>query len=102
MVGATSPVPMVGSRDYTVPCRCLERFSASGQVRVRDRVTGRASLRNTKDVRQGAMPPGSTAEIYICVFKEMAEEAVGASGALLLSNAQDPYVAGSAPHACGR
>ncbi|MFI6132771.1 hypothetical protein [Micromonospora sp. NPDC051141] len=46
----TSPVPMVGSRHHTVARRYLERFSASGQIRVRDRVTGRASLRNIKDV----------------------------------------------------
>ncbi|MFG1747581.1 MULTISPECIES: DUF4238 domain-containing protein [Micromonospora] len=46
----TSPVPMVGSRHHTVPRRYLERFSASGQIRVRDRVTGRASLRSIKDV----------------------------------------------------
>ncbi|MGC3862356.1 hypothetical protein ACPSM1_19480 [Micromonospora chersina] len=39
----TSPVPMVGSRHHTVPRRYLERFSASGQIRVRDRVTGQAS-----------------------------------------------------------
>ena len=46
----TSPVPMIGSRHHTVPRRYLERFSASGQIRVPDRVTGRASLRNIKDV----------------------------------------------------
>ncbi|MEH1170066.1 DUF4238 domain-containing protein [Micromonospora sp. CPCC 205539] len=46
----TSPVPMVGSRHHTVPRRYLERFSASGQIRVRDRVTGQTSLRNVKDV----------------------------------------------------
>src|SRR6266511_4206767 len=42
----TPPEPMVGSLHHTVPRFYLEQFATSGQLPVRDRITGAGSLRS--------------------------------------------------------